>query len=91
MLFAVVPGQRTREAESRRTRGLSNTEHAIGHTPKGIETDVNFRWSKRQVTIIERVVFDRVATELPTVDTSREHQGQRESREGHAPPCAGAR
>lgn len=35
---------------------------------EGIDTDANFGRSKRQVTVIEKEVFDRVAAELPGVD-----------------------
>lgn len=35
---------------------------------KGIESDANFGRSRRQVTIIEREVFDRIASALPGVD-----------------------
>ena len=35
---------------------------------KGIESDANFGRSRRQVTIIEREVFDRLRAELPSVD-----------------------
>jgi MOSC domain-containing protein YiiM len=34
---------------------------------QGIETDANFGRSRRQVTIIEKEVFDRIALELPAV------------------------
>ena len=35
---------------------------------KGIDTDTNFGRSKRQVTIIEKEVFDRVSADLPDVE-----------------------
>jgi MOSC domain-containing protein YiiM len=35
---------------------------------EGIETDANRGRSKRQVTVIEKEVFDRIATRLPDVD-----------------------
>jgi MOSC domain-containing protein YiiM len=35
---------------------------------KGIEADANFGRGRRQVTIIEREVFDRMRAELPSVD-----------------------
>lgn len=35
---------------------------------KGIETDANYGRSKRQVTIIEKEVFDRLMQELPAVE-----------------------
>lgn len=35
---------------------------------KGIETDANFGRSRRQVTVIEKEVFDRVARALPDVE-----------------------
>lgn len=34
----------------------------------GIEDDANFGRSKRQVTVIEKEVFDRIAAELPSVE-----------------------
>jgi MOSC domain-containing protein YiiM len=35
---------------------------------EGIETDANFGRSKRQVTIIEKEVFERIVAELPDVE-----------------------
>ena len=35
---------------------------------KGIDTDANFGRSKRQVTVIEKEVFDRIREELPEVE-----------------------
>lgn len=35
---------------------------------KGIDTDANFGRSKRQVTVIEKEVFDRIREELPEAD-----------------------
>ena len=35
---------------------------------KGIDTDANFGRSKRQVTVIEKEVFDRIREELPQAD-----------------------
>jgi MOSC domain-containing protein YiiM len=35
---------------------------------KGIDTDANFGRSKRQVTVIEKEVFDRIIAELPDVE-----------------------
>ncbi len=37
---------------------------------KGIEDDANFGRSKRQVTVIEKEVFDRIMSELPAVEPS---------------------
>ncbi|MDH3270924.1 MAG: MOSC domain-containing protein [Gemmatimonadota bacterium] len=37
---------------------------------KGIEGDANFGRSKRQVTVIEKEVFDRIAVGLPGVEPS---------------------
>lgn len=37
---------------------------------KGIEGDANFGRSKRQVTVIEKEIFDRVRDELPDVEPS---------------------
>lgn len=37
---------------------------------KGIEFDANFGRSRRQVTVIEREVFERIAAELPGADPS---------------------
>lgn len=37
---------------------------------KGIETDANYGRRKRQVTIIEQEVFDRIRAELPAVEPS---------------------
>lgn len=37
---------------------------------KGIATDANFGRSKRQVTVIEKEVFDRIRAELPDVEPS---------------------
>lgn len=37
---------------------------------KGIDGDANFGRSKRQVTIIEKEVFDRIAENLPAVEPS---------------------
>ena len=36
----------------------------------GIATDANFGRSKRQVTVIEKEVFDRIRAELPAVEPS---------------------
>ena len=35
---------------------------------KGIDTDANFGRSKRQVTVIEKEVLDRIVTDLPDVE-----------------------
>lgn len=35
---------------------------------KGIDSDANFGRSKRQVTVIEKEVFDRISAELPGVE-----------------------
>jgi len=35
---------------------------------KGIDSDANFGRSKRQVTVIEKEVFDRIRAELPDVE-----------------------
>lgn len=37
---------------------------------KGIDEDANFGRSKRQVTVIEQEVFDRIMAELPDVEPS---------------------
>lgn len=37
---------------------------------KGIASDANFGRAKRQVTVIEKEVFDRIRTKLPSVDPS---------------------
>lgn len=37
---------------------------------KGIADDANFGRSKRQVTVIEKEVFDRIGAELPDVEPS---------------------
>jgi MOSC domain-containing protein YiiM len=37
---------------------------------KGIDRDANFGRSKRQVTVIEKEVFDAIAAQLPAVDPS---------------------
>ncbi|MGB0543079.1 MAG: MOSC domain-containing protein [Longimicrobiales bacterium] len=37
---------------------------------KGIDTDANFGRSKRQVTVIEKEVFDRISAEFPEVEPS---------------------
>ena len=52
-------------------RGVMDpTESASLVEGKGIDTDANFGRSKRQVTIIEKEVFDRIRVELPDVDPS---------------------
>ncbi|MBT8488156.1 MAG: MOSC domain-containing protein [Gemmatimonadetes bacterium] len=52
-------------------RGVMDaTDHARFVEDKGIADDANFGRSKRQVTIVEKEVFDRISTDLPDVAPS---------------------
>jgi MOSC domain-containing protein YiiM len=53
----------------RALRGVMDPTEAIALVAQqGIEGDANFGRSKRQVTVIEREVFDRIRAELPAVE-----------------------
>ncbi len=53
----------------RAVRGVMDpVDEARFVTDSGIEDDANFGRRKRQVTIVEKEVFDAVAAELPEVD-----------------------
>lgn len=49
---------------------MDGTDEARFIEGKGIEDDANFGRSKRQVTIIEKEVFDGIIEELPDVEPS---------------------
>lgn len=50
-------------------RGVMDPQNRITLVAgKGIADDANFGRSKRQVTIIEKEVFDRIVTDLPEVE-----------------------
>jgi len=53
----------------RARRGPMDTvDHARLVREKGIENDANFGRGRRQVTIIEREIFERIRAELPDAD-----------------------
>jgi len=53
----------------RATRGVMDPVDSVTLVEgKGIDSDANFGRSKRQVTIIEKEVFDRIAAELPDAE-----------------------
>ena len=55
----------------RAKRGVMDpVERATLVADQGIEGDASFGRSKRQVTVIEKEVFDRIRAELPDVDPS---------------------
>lgn len=55
----------------RALRGVMDPADAVTMvTGKGIENDANFGRSKRQVTIIEKEVFDGIIADLPEVEPS---------------------
>ncbi|MEM7414456.1 MAG: MOSC domain-containing protein [Gemmatimonadota bacterium] len=47
---------------------MDPTERVSMTRGKGIETDANYGRAKRQVTVIEKEVFDRIRAELPDVE-----------------------
>lgn len=50
-------------------RGVMDAARAVHLvTGKGIDTDANFGRSKRQVTVIEKEVFDQISAEFPDVE-----------------------
>ncbi len=53
----------------RALRGVMDGAEAVTFIAgKGIDSDANFGRSKRQVTVIEKEVFDRISAELPGVE-----------------------
>lgn len=53
----------------RALRGVMDGAEAITFVAeKGIDGDANFGRSKRQVTVIEKEVFDQISTDLPGVE-----------------------